>query len=94
MRRIALSIRTPGTPWHWPQSWPWWGENNAQQCSIRLRVDAGGVILGREVLSCDDVAALDRVLVAASPVPAPTDPCLLSSLNSIRLDLNSPQKKE
>ena len=64
------------------------GKDNTQKCSIRIRVDQHGQIQGREVLACDDVAALDKVLAAASPVPVPQDPCLLSHVNGIAIQLN------
>jgi hypothetical protein len=69
------------------------GTDDTQQCSIRLRVDQSGHISGREVLSCDDVAALDRVLAAADPIPAPKDQCLLARLNNVTIDLNSQSEK-
>lgn len=70
------------------------GEENTQECSVRLSIDKSGHILGRELIRCDDSASLDRVLAAADPVPAPTDPCLLDRLNGVTIDLNSQQPKK
>jgi hypothetical protein len=70
------------------------GEDNAQQCSIRLSVDRDGRIKGRELVKCDDPASLDRVLAAADPVPAPTEPCLLDRLNNITINLNNAKQAE
>ena len=70
------------------------GKDNIQKCSIRLRVDQDGHIKGREVLSCEDVPALDAVLAAADPVPAPKDPCLLDRLNGVTINLNSPNTEK
>jgi hypothetical protein len=69
------------------------GTDNKQLCSIRINVNQAGQILGREVLSCEDVAALDKVLAAADPVPAPKDACLLASLNAIKFEINSDKKE-
>jgi len=68
------------------------GEDNTQECSVRLSLDKNGHIKGRELVRCDDSASLDRVLAAADPVPAPTDPCLLDRLNGITINLNSQKK--
>jgi hypothetical protein len=65
------------------------GEDNTQECSIRLSVDKTGHIKGRELVRCEDAASLDRVLAAADPVPVPTDLCLLDRLNGITISLNS-----
>jgi hypothetical protein len=65
------------------------GEDNTQECSIRLSVDKSGHIKGRELVRCEDAASLDRVLAAADPVPVPTDLCLLDRLNGITISLNS-----
>ena len=70
------------------------GENNTQECSVRLSVVKSGHIKSRELVKCDDADSLDRVLAAADPVPVPTDPCLLDRLNGITINLNSPKKAE
>jgi hypothetical protein len=70
------------------------GEDNNQECSIRLSVDKSGHIKGRELVRCEDSAALDKVLAAADPVPVPTDPCLLDRLNGVTISLNNRKPAE
>jgi hypothetical protein len=65
------------------------GEDNREECSIRLSVDESGHIRSRELVRCENSAALDRVLAAADPVPVPADPCLLDRLNGVTISLNS-----
>jgi hypothetical protein len=70
------------------------GEDNTQECSVRLSIDKSGHIKGRELIRCEDSDSLDRVLAAADPVPAPADPCLLDRLNDITINLNSQKTAE
>lgn len=65
------------------------GEDNKQECTIRIKADSKGLIYSHSVVTCENEAALPSVLEAASPVLVPDGECFQDGMNRIKYALNS-----
>ncbi|UTA47579.1 hypothetical protein L1F30_15665 [Simiduia sp. 21SJ11W-1] len=69
------------------------GDNNQTECTVRIKVNKAGDILEHEIVTCEDPTKLIDVIKVASPVPVPTNECLLQKVNEVNYTLNSNKEK-